>query len=51
VYFMDNAETGETREISGSDLIDDGFTFALRKRSGAIWFYRTLPVSPRGSGT
>ena len=49
MYFLDNAETGETREISGSNLINDGFTFALPKRSGAIWFYRTpAPVSPRG---
>ena len=39
-YFLENAETGETREVSGADLIDDGFTFALPKRSGAIWFYR-----------
>jgi len=40
MYFLDNAETGETREISGADLIHDGFTFVLAKRSGAIWFYR-----------
>ena len=51
MYFLDNAETGETREISGADLIHDGFTFVLPKRSGAIWFYRrSEPVSPRTMG-
>ena len=40
MYFLDNPETGEIRELSGADLIQDGFTFALPKRSGAIWFYR-----------
>jgi len=40
MYFLENAETGETQEISGADLIRDGFTLALHKRSGAIWFYR-----------
>ena len=39
-YFFENAETGETRDILGRDLMDDGFTFALPARSGAIWFYR-----------
>ncbi len=40
MYFFDNAEIGETTDISGEDLIRDGFTFALPARSGAIWFYR-----------
>jgi alpha-galactosidase len=39
MYFFENAETGETREISGEDLIGAGFTFALARRTGAIWFY------------
>ena len=39
MYFFENAETGETRDILGKDLIRDGFTFALPARSGAIWFY------------
>jgi len=39
-YVLENPETGETREIAGSALISDGFTFALPKRSGTIWFYR-----------
>ena len=45
IYFFENAETGETRDIAGEDLINAGFTFALPARSGAIWFYRT-PDSP-----
>ena len=39
-YFFENAETGETRTISGEELIREGFTLALPARSGAIWFYR-----------
>jgi len=39
-YIFENAETGETRQIAGKTLIRDGFTFALPRRSGAIWFYR-----------
>ncbi len=42
-YFFENAETGETRDISGADLLHGDFTFALPKRSGAIWFYRKNP--------
>ncbi len=45
MYFFENAETGETRDIPGEDLINAGFTFALPARSAAIWFYRT-PDSP-----
>lgn len=40
MYFFENTETGETRDISGEDLIRAGFTFSLPARSGAIWFYR-----------
>ena len=39
-YVLDNPETGETRELSGSALSSGGFTFELPRRSGAIWFYR-----------
>ena len=42
VYILENPETGESREISGQALIADGVTFALPKRSGAVWFYRVL---------
>ena len=40
MYFLENPETGETRNTSGADLVRDAFTFALPKRSAAIWFYR-----------
>ena len=43
IYFWENPETGEEREISGEELINDGFTFTLPRRSGAIWFYRIEP--------
>lgn len=38
-YSFENSETAETREVSGEELIRNGFTFALPARSGAIWFY------------
>jgi hypothetical protein len=40
VYRFENPETGETRELTGAALQQSGFTFALPKRAGAIWFYR-----------
>ncbi|RIK45183.1 MAG: hypothetical protein DCC57_16890 [Chloroflexi bacterium] len=39
-YQFENMETGETRRVSGADLIRDGLTLTLAPRSGAIWFYR-----------
>ena len=39
-YAFENAETGEAMDISGADLLREGFTLALPARSGAIWFYR-----------
>ena len=39
MYVFENDETAETKEISGKDLIHNGFTFNLPPRSGAIWFY------------
>jgi len=39
-YCFENPESGETKEIAGSVLARDGFTFALQARSAAIWFYR-----------
>lgn len=38
-YLFENPETGETRELSGEALRNDGFAFTLSKRSGAVWFY------------
>lgn len=42
MYSFENAETGETRNILGEELIRNGFTFTLPARNGAIWFYRML---------
>jgi hypothetical protein len=39
VYLLDNPETGERREVAGATLLREGLTFALPRRSGAIWFY------------
>lgn len=39
-YILENAESGETMDIAGSDLAHQGITFTLPARSGAIWFYR-----------
>ncbi len=40
VYVFENCETGETKELAGSAVERDGFTLALPKREGVIWFYR-----------
>ena len=40
VYRFENPETGETQELAGQVLEQRGFTFALPKRQGAIWFYQ-----------
>jgi alpha-galactosidase len=40
VYLFENPETGETRERTGKELEQAGFTFSLPKRQGALWFYR-----------
>jgi hypothetical protein len=39
-YRFENAETGETRNLSGQDLHRDGFPVTLPARSGVIWFYQ-----------
>ena len=39
-YVFENPETGETKEISGEDIIQKGFTLKLQPRSGEIWLYR-----------
>ena len=41
-YRFEDSETGEIRQTDGQALIRDGFTIALRPRSGAIWFYQTI---------
>ena len=40
VYLFENPESGQTRELTGDAVLRDGFSFALPKREGAIWFYR-----------
>ncbi len=40
MYLFENPETGETREITGKEVVRIGFTLALPPRTGAIWFYR-----------
>ncbi|MDD4889352.1 MAG: alpha-galactosidase [Phycisphaerae bacterium] len=42
VYVFENPETGETKELPGLAVEQDGFTFAQPKREGAIWFYRAV---------
>jgi alpha-galactosidase len=44
-YSMENPETAEAKEILGADLIRDGFTLALSKRNGAIWFYQRQQIN------
>lgn len=39
-YRFENPETGETRELTGAAVQQQGFTFALPKRAGAVWMYQ-----------
>ncbi len=49
-YVLENRETGAVREIDGSALLSDGFSFELPRRAGAIWFYsRVSDVSLRAT--
>ncbi len=41
-YAFENRETGETLRLSGELLAQEGFTIALPKRSGALWFYHVV---------
>jgi alpha-galactosidase len=38
-YQFEDPESGKTMNISGKELQDRGFSFALPPRSGQIWFY------------
>jgi alpha-galactosidase len=40
VYRFENPETGETRELTGATLQEQGFAITLPKRAGAIWIYQ-----------
>ncbi|MEI6422187.1 MAG: hypothetical protein WCP55_08200, partial [Lentisphaerota bacterium] len=42
VYVFENPESGESRKLTGNKVNEDGFTFFLPKREGAIWFYCIL---------
>jgi alpha-galactosidase len=42
MYFFENSETGETKQVSGENLIQTGFTITLPVRNGAIWLYRKI---------
>ncbi len=39
VYALEEAETGERREVAGASLLDDGLHFELPRRRGSIWTY------------
>lgn len=39
-YQLENPESGETRQVSGADLMEKGLTFELPRRSGSIWLYQ-----------
>ncbi|MEI6519244.1 MAG: alpha-galactosidase [bacterium] len=41
-YLLENMETDETLQISGTELINNRFTFSLPPRSGAVWFYKKI---------
>jgi alpha-galactosidase len=40
MYVLAEAETGERRDLKGSVLMTEGFTFTLPRRTGSIWWYR-----------
>jgi hypothetical protein len=39
-YALMNPLSGETFTVAGSALVRDGFTLAIPKRPGVVWFYR-----------
>ncbi len=40
VYVLEEAESGERRELSGASLANDGFVFELPRRRGSLWTYK-----------
>lgn len=40
VYVLQEAETGDRRELSGTALSNDGFAFELPRRRGSLWTYK-----------
>ena len=39
-YVFENPESGERRKLTGAAAMHRGFSFALPRRAGAVWFYR-----------
>ena len=48
-YVFENPESGERRELTGRALLQDGFTFTLAAREGAIWLYSRTEPDARGA--
>ncbi len=46
-YLFENPETGEQFHRTGAEVLRDGLTLALPRRSGVIWFYRTFSLRKR----
>jgi alpha-galactosidase len=44
LYLLENAETGERREVKGASLAQDGLALDTPRRSGSIWFYQEQSV-------
>ena len=40
VYILEEAETGEKREVQGAKLMEEGLAFELPRRRATIWSYR-----------
>lgn len=40
IYVLREAETGESRELPGASLMEEGLLFDLPRRSGSIWCYQ-----------
>jgi alpha-galactosidase len=45
IYILQEAETGESRELTGASLMEDGLLIDLPRRSGSIWRYHRKPGS------
>lgn len=41
-YLLESPEFGRSAEMSGSDLLEKGFTVTLPQRTGEIWFYSEI---------
>ena len=40
IYRFENGESGETQEISGATLLQQGLSITIPPRSGVVWFYQ-----------